>query len=318
MRRIAIFGLVLGSLAALLASQAAHAQSTRTWVSATGNDANTCTRTSPCQTFNGAHAKTNAGGEINCIDAGDFGSVAITKSITLDCTGTLGGIFTPNFNGVTVNGANIIVTLRGISINGGGAGVNGVVYSQGARLNIEDCVISNFNIPSPDGNGIRVANTSGTTHLHVSNTVIRNNGTGSSRAGIRVAPSGPSSAAVTLENVKLTGNFRGIDVDTTGSTAGATVLMSGGAITHNIENGINVNTAANSVRLILDGVKISTNLRGVVTSGVGANTRIGNSVVSYNGTALGANGGGTMQSYKNNLIEFNGNNNTPITQATLQ
>jgi hypothetical protein len=282
-----------------------------------GLDSNACTRAAPCSSFSGAFAKTNAGGEINCIDAGDFGTVNIIKSITIDCTGTFVGMQT-GVTGLTVNGAGIIVTLRGLAINGTGISAVGVHYQQGARLNIEDCTIYNFLSATPNGNGIIINNTSGAAKMHVSNTVIRNNSTAVSGAGIRLSPTGTGSANVTLKNVQITGNFRGIDVNSTGSTAGSNVVVSGGAITHNAENAINVDTNANIVQVMIEGVMISNNLRGVITNGAGANTRIGSSIISQNGTAVGANGGGTLQSYRNNQIEFNGNNNTPIAQATLQ
>jgi hypothetical protein len=89
-------------------------------------------------------------------------------------------------------------------------------------------------------------------------------------------------------------------------------------MTHSTENGINVATNANAANLMVQGVTISNNLRGIVTNGAGATTRIGSSVISNNSTAVAANGGGSLQSYKNNQIELNGNNSTPITQATLQ
>jgi hypothetical protein len=49
-----------------------------------GDDTNPCTRTMPCKTWVGAIAQTAAGGEIDALDAGGFGAVTITKSITLD------------------------------------------------------------------------------------------------------------------------------------------------------------------------------------------------------------------------------------------
>jgi hypothetical protein len=45
---------LLAGLAILLASTAANAQATRTWVSGVGDDANPCSRTAPCKTFAGA------------------------------------------------------------------------------------------------------------------------------------------------------------------------------------------------------------------------------------------------------------------------
>ena len=49
------FGAAIAVASALFAISApAHAQATRTWVSGVGNDANPCSRTSPCKTFAGA------------------------------------------------------------------------------------------------------------------------------------------------------------------------------------------------------------------------------------------------------------------------
>src|SRR5213082_3549313 len=87
----------------LFLSSAAHAQATRTWVSGVGDDVNPCSRTAPCKTFAGAISKTAAGGEINCLDPGGFGTVTITKSMTIDCTGTFGSILAAGTNGVNIN-----------------------------------------------------------------------------------------------------------------------------------------------------------------------------------------------------------------------
>ncbi|MDQ2855643.1 MAG: hypothetical protein M3R68_04895, partial [Acidobacteriota bacterium] len=133
----------------------AQAQATRTWVSGVGDDVNPCSRTAPCKTFAGAIAKTFINGEIDCLDPGGFGAVTVTKSITLDGTGTFGSILASGTTGITVNiavNANDplrTVTLRGLSINGAGAsgqvgtrtGINGInVTTNGATaLYVEDC-----------------------------------------------------------------------------------------------------------------------------------------------------------------------------------
>src|SRR5260370_42618893 len=62
----------------------AQAQATRTWVSGVGDDANPCSRTAPCKTFAGAISKTAVGGEIDSLDPGGFGTLTITKTITID------------------------------------------------------------------------------------------------------------------------------------------------------------------------------------------------------------------------------------------
>src|SRR2546425_12453601 len=90
-------------LIALALPASAFAQATRTWVSGVGDDANPCSRTAPCKTFPGAIAKTAACGEIDALDPGGFGSVTITKSITIDGTGTLASISAVQTTGVTIN-----------------------------------------------------------------------------------------------------------------------------------------------------------------------------------------------------------------------
>src|SRR6188508_398460 len=98
-RNILQFMSLLGAMFALFLTAApANAQATRTWVSGVGDDVNPCSRTAPCKTFAGAISKTATNGEINCLDPGGYGAVTITKSITIDCTGTFGSILNSGTN----------------------------------------------------------------------------------------------------------------------------------------------------------------------------------------------------------------------------
>jgi hypothetical protein len=127
----------------LLFSSLAQAQATRTWVSGVGDDANPCSRTAPCKTFAGAISKTAAGGEISVLDPGGYGAVTITKAITINGEGTLAGILSALVNGIVVNaGANDVVVIRNISINGAGTGLNGIRYLAGKHLIVENCWIN--------------------------------------------------------------------------------------------------------------------------------------------------------------------------------
>src|SRR5712671_2174678 len=126
MKRLKFRLTLLGSALLMLAfTSVASAQATRTWVSGVGDDVNPCSRTAPCKTFAGAISKTANGGEVDCLDPGGFGSVTITKSITLDC-GFTGGVLASGSAGVIVNDSslNAVVTLRNLTINGGNL-VNG-------------------------------------------------------------------------------------------------------------------------------------------------------------------------------------------------
>src|SRR5215217_9314545 len=135
--KILRYALIAGATFGL--ASPAYSQATRTWVSGVGDDANPCSRTAPCKTFAGAISKTAAGGEINVIDPGGFGAVTITKSITIDGGGTLASVLSVGTNGIVVNGAGVIVTLRNLSINGAGPGINGIRFVQGSALHVENC-----------------------------------------------------------------------------------------------------------------------------------------------------------------------------------
>jgi len=135
--------LILGACSVM-----AHAQATRTWVSGVGDDVNPCSRTAPCKTWAGAISKTAPGGEISAMDPGGFGTVTITKSITLDGgAGQVASILATGTNGVNVNaGANDHVVLRNLSINGAGTtlGVNGVRFVGGKTLRLQNVSIERF------------------------------------------------------------------------------------------------------------------------------------------------------------------------------
>ena len=140
-------------VALLVGAANLHAQATRTWVSGVGDDVNPCSRTAPCKTFAGAISKTAEGGEIDALDPAGYGTLTITKAITVDGgTGSgwasvlnTGGISGFNVNvtgGTHVNDA--IVLLRNITVNGAsqspsGGGTNGINYIKAAQLIVENC-----------------------------------------------------------------------------------------------------------------------------------------------------------------------------------
>src|ERR1700748_703525 len=145
MRRIASLAIFVALLAPLLASAPAHAQATRTWVSGVGDDVNPCSRTAPCKTFAGAISKTAAGGEINCLDAGGFGTLTITKAISILCEGVVGGVLAAGTNGFNVIAASTDhVLIRGLDFDGVGSGLIGINITQAASVTIDHCQIRNF------------------------------------------------------------------------------------------------------------------------------------------------------------------------------
>src|SRR3954462_749293 len=108
----------------VLVGTSAFAQATRTWVSGVGDDLDPCSRTAPCKTFAGAISKTATGGEISVLDPGGFGTITITKPITISGIGEQSSILASGLQGVIVNitvaptpPQTNTVTLRNIQIN---------------------------------------------------------------------------------------------------------------------------------------------------------------------------------------------------------
>ena len=152
----------------------ANAQATRTWVSGVGDDANPCSRTAPCKTFAGAISKTAVAGEINCLDPGGFGTVTITKSISIVCTGVIAGVLGAATNGITVNAlATDSVVLDGLDIDGAGTGLNGVRILAGAKVYIIRSTIRRFT-----QNGVNMTSSSSGARVFIKDSIIQLNAGG--------------------------------------------------------------------------------------------------------------------------------------------
>ena len=304
-RIFSAFGAFFAAISIFYAAPAS-AQLTRTWVSGTGDNANDCSRTAPCQTFANAIGKTNAGGEINCLDAGSYGAVTITKSITIDCTGTLGGVLSQT-NGVFIDAVGGNVVLRGLAINGGPPGNsfgNGVAFFQGASLTIIDSFIMNQTAAAPNGNGIGFF-PSTPAELKVVNTVITNN-----RAGIFVRPNGSGSANVALDRVTVANNTaEGLRVATSSSTGpGAFVVVTNSAFTGN-GTGVALVTPAGTnfavAKLVNSTVSSNTGV-GVLADGPTVRADVSGSTITNNGTGVSAINGSILLSYLDNVVDRNG------------
>ena len=134
--------LCLASAGLLLASASLSATSTHTWVSATGNDSNAGTPTSPYADFATAVANTTAGGTVSVMGPGDYGPVTITQSITIDGTGGGSINFAGDGEGIYIDaGANANIVLRNLSIDGGGTGSDAIFVASAGTTNVENVVI---------------------------------------------------------------------------------------------------------------------------------------------------------------------------------
>jgi hypothetical protein len=298
----------------ILLSSAANAQATRTWVSGVGDDVNPCSRTAPCKTFAGAISKTAANGEINAIDPGGYGTVTITKSITIDGQGTMASILAAGTNGVIVNDSatatpnTIIVILRNLSIHGAGTGFDGVRFLAGKRLTVENCDIFGFrgNGTNSDGIEVNTATAGVTYNLVVRNTTIRDN-TGD---GIRMTTAGTLNSSV--DNCSISGSNNGVNVlggtanvsnSVLDSNTGSGLTASGGAILNAVDNRVTSNgtgincTSPSSARISKNSV--TRNTTGIAGTGTyqsfGNNEVIGNTTDVAGGTVISSVTGTNMR-----------------------
>jgi hypothetical protein len=295
----------------------AEAQATRTWVSGVGDDVNPCSRTAPCKTFAGAISKTATGGEINCLDPGGFGGVTIGKSLTIDCEGTLGSILASATTGVLVNGAGIIVNLRNLTINGTGTtlGTRGVRFLAGSGLIMTNVNIMNFGT-SP-ALGVEFTPSAANATLDMNRCVITGNGIApTTGGGILVQPSAGGSAVVTIANTTVQNNSDGIKAISTSGAITMTVRES--VSSNNRGSGITAQ-AGNTINLMSDRNTLNNNFQnGVSSSGAASTVRVYQNSISGNTTGAAVAGGGQIKSYKNNAINGNGTEGTPLPQENLE
>lgn len=286
----------------LAVASTGQAQATRTWVSGVGDDVNPCSRTAPCKTWAGAISKTAAGGEIDALDPGGFGAVTATKSILFDGTNGagFGSILASGVNGVNVNDSatatpnTIVVRIRNMSINGAGTtlGLNGVNFTSGATVHVENCVIRNFS-----GTGIRVA-TPQAARLIVSNTIISEIG----GQGIEFAGANAANDAGVIDNTTITRTGAGVRISNRASVA---ISNSNISVNNAIAStaGLIITAAVGGSSIDCESCQINFNSVGVQPN-AGNTIRLGNTRMTGNGNALNFNGG-VIGSFGNNRIAGN-------------
>lgn len=276
-----------------------QAQASRTFVSGgiEADDSNPCTNTAPCRTFSAAMANTNAGGEIDALDAGSFGPVTITKAITIDGGGgQVASILADGVNGIVVSaGATDKVILRNLRINGITTGLNGIRLLSGGQLIVDKCEIFGF-----------------------------------TQNGLDIAQGASAQSWVTNTNIELIG---GVGIRATTTTGIVTVgvdkvhveLMNKGIESANhsritindsfIESAATVGTQADGdAIIIINASVIDLNGSGVETGPGSGTAFVSNSEVAFNSTGFNQ-AAGTINTFGNNRLISNtsdGTINQPI------
>ena len=281
--------LVLGLLCLALPSSA-FGQATRTWVSGVGDDVNPCSLTAPCKTWAGAISKTAAGGEISALTSGGFGSLTITKGITIDGGAVHASTLFSFTSGILINinpasQTKRDVVIRNVSLNGAGSviGTRGVgIVQHGARnVHLENVQIKNF---SDCGICVSPGNSGGIT---------------TTGAGTRVTVTDSSIADSTGNGIEVEGT------DTTGTPAISTVTVRNSSIYGHSGNGVRVKPIRTARVALFDSLIADNGLAGVNVETSRGEARIGGNRITGNGQGLQTLGAAELLSFGDNYIRWN-------------
>jgi hypothetical protein len=298
MKRIGLVMVAMGVMLLSLSAGTSGAQPRRVFVSATGNDANPCTRTQPCRSLDEGVTTVAGNGEVIILDSGNYGDVVIGKAVVIAAApGVYATIVQEGTEpGVTVNApAGAIVVLRNLTIHRvpTGFGGTGIRFNSGGHLYVEDCVVE-----GSFANGVQ-AGAGGSFHLTdskvrgaIDEDAIEIFG-GTKAYFSRVQVSGTALKGLEAAGAGVQVNIR----ESSFSTTGQGVIVGSGAVV-TIENSqFNAHSTA-------------------LNASSGGEFRVSESVIANNGTAVG--GGGTRISLGNNRLIGNGADGTFTSTVALQ
>jgi hypothetical protein len=309
--------LAAAALSCMVSVSPSYATPTTAYVAGGGSDANACTVAAPCRSIGHALSAAGAGSTINCLDVGPYTeAVASGFSYTVDCKGVVyTGAGTCAFSVASAN-PNPVITFRNITFEG--ATTTGcAVQIGGGSVIFEHCTFQNFTA-SP-GNAVQFEpNAVGAgAYLIVRDSLFTNNGTGSGGGGIIIQPSAAVKAGAVIERTEVSNNTYGIYAS---GYNGGTVLVNVrySKIANNTADGINIaNYTQGSVSsLVLEhSASVGNGGNGIYSQGANAYVSLSDSTVDWNAKGLSTGLGGTILSYRNNLIA--GNSNPGVTPVSV-
>jgi hypothetical protein len=310
MRRTALCTI---GMAFLCAFQTAPAQAqTRVFVAAQGSDANPCTFALPCRTFQHAHDTVAAGGEIDVLDPAGYGTVYITKAISIQGHG-FAGISAPGANpAININaGPSADINLRGLLIDGAGTGDAGILFQTGASWNIQDTLVRGFT-----GLGIDFEPTTAST-LVMSSTLVADNGD----VGVYVGPIGSNTVTASLNRVGADNNRIGIVIDGGHSTGIVKATITNSLAHKNSQNGLQAVTSSGLAPvnlMVVNSIAANNGTFGILSSGEGAVIRVRHSTITGNNIGVMGVGAGQLISFGDNSNAGNVTDGAPTVTVPLQ
>jgi Right handed beta helix region len=298
-RSVILAGVLLVSLLS-----PARAELPVTWVSASGDIASPCTRTLPCRDIGTAMNKTIAGGEIRALDSGPYVSVYIDKSISIVGTG-IRIVPDPVF-GISVRvvaGKDDVINLRGLIVDGGGTGHEGIYFESGAALHIQNSVIRGF-----DTSGIHFLSNYDS-DLFVSDTLISDAAAfdiQNTRAAITIELRAPRTRVV-LNRIRIENSQTGIHVySNVSESQAASLLLRESIVSGNGQTGILIQGYTNyAPQIVVDRSTVVNNGWYGIDASFPATVHMSNSNVAGSGVGLYSGYGSALDLRPNNNIVGN-------------
>jgi hypothetical protein len=284
-----------------------------TFVSAAGNDANTCfVQAAPCKTLQRTINQTSPSGEVRLLTS-IVSNGFINKSITVE------GSHNTVIGTIAVNSASAIVRFKRLNLNGVNGFPTGFNLINAAAIHFEECSAERYT-----GDGIFLASNV-STELFISDTVSRDNG------DVGLQADGPTTAKVSIETSRWENNAFGVAIsggraaisDSVffGSTFSGLVVNNGA--TANITNSIAPGngdagffTSGVAETTLESCEAVGNTFHGIFVGATGTSARISDCVSTGSATGI-TNDFATIQTLGNNLIAGNtANVNGTLTPLT--
>jgi hypothetical protein len=254
---------------------------------------------SPCRTLQAAVSVTAVNGVIDVLSPGEYGPLTISHAVTIQGHGWATVTATSGGTGITINAGNTDkINLRGLLIDGGGSGSNGISFTSGASLNVQGCQVRNF----AGGIGIQFV-PGGASLLFVSDTVVSDNSANGGE-GVFVG-----NGTAFLTRLQADNDYSGIVVQ--GSSA-INVTVTDSTVTGNAGQGITaISLNGSQVYVAVRTSNISGNGTGIAAGNTGAIIHLAQSTVTGNQTGwTTSNTAGLVGSAEDNLIDDNPSGNS--------
>ncbi len=304
MRALVLFGIAAGIICGAGTLTTSANAATAAYLSRTGTGS-ACTQSAPCNNVDIAKGVAGSGGEVICLEKGNYGGqgMIINFTLTISCGDGLWEAPGAQITIDTSSGRDVII--EGLVSDGlldSGTILN---FIGSGSLHLRRVRIGNApNSPGTPAHALSFA-PNGFAELFVTDSDFYRMGTSAISAGINIRPTSGVTAQVTIERSQFQNNRFGIVADGNGGGIIRGVVRDS-VIAGNVNNGITVSTTSSNVVFSVDSCTISGNNFGLVAAGSSAGMLVGRSVISANNTGLSTSSGGVLLSYGNNSV--NGNN----------